>query len=66
MYSFLAGHSGEEPTSKLIQDVGQIQFLVAVGLSSPFLAVSQCWSLLLEAACIPSHAVHVAPSSNGK
>lgn len=43
---FLPGGSRDKPVSKFIQFVGQIWFLVVVGLGFP---------LYLEAAHIPSH-----------
>lgn len=49
---------GEEPTSKLIQVVGQVQFLLAMDLRSCFWAGGWGCSLFLEAAWPPSH---VAP-----
>lgn len=54
---FSSGCSGGKSTSKLIHIVDKLQFLVTVGLRSPF----SCWlsfgdpSKLLEATCIPSH-----------
>ena len=48
--------TGEVSASKLIQGVGRIQFLVALGLRAPILAVCHPGTtLLLEAACIPAH-----------
>ena len=57
----------EESTSKVIPVIGWIQFHEAVGLRSPFpccwsaKVFAPSWSLLLEAAHIPSHAFHVVP-----
>lgn len=53
----------EESTPKFIQVVGQIQFLMVVGLKSlfPCCLLAKGWSLFLGTACISSHAFHVAP-----
>jgi len=45
-------NSGEVSASSLILEAGRIQFLVALGLGAPFLAVCHPeTTLLLEAAC---------------
>lgn len=60
----LTGGSEKEPASKLIQ-ISAYRFLAATELRSPF----PCWIsaegwFLILGACIPSHAFHVAFSSN--
>lgn len=55
---------GEEPTSKLIQVVGQVQFLLAMDLRSCFWAGGWGCSLFLEAAWLPSHVAPLYLSSN--
>ena len=49
-------NSGEVSACSLILEAGRIQFLVALGLGGPFLAVCHPeTSLLLEAACFSAH-----------
>lgn len=58
---FLSGSSGNKSVSKLIQVVGLIRFLVAVGLRSLFPWWLSAGLVLLKAAHFPSHAFYVAP-----
>ena len=60
---FLSRGSEDESAPKPIQVVGQTRVLVGVGLRSRFLAGSR--SLLVETACIFSHALVWPPSSIG-
>ena len=49
-------NSGEVSASSLIQEVDRIQFLLALGLGAPFLAVCHPeTTLVLEAACFSAH-----------